>query len=153
MRVLTLAGRPSRSFVAALLCTHRRLRVGVTKGALALAGGSGAGGAGLQLPRLVLSSFKQPEAEPFLDVRFKGLEVCAELHGEEMDGVLASMALEDLGVYEVRLARSPVAGVCENARNYVPPQCGGRCRICLCWWSWWSWWLVLLLLLLRFLLQ
>ena len=78
------------------------------KGALALAGGSGAGGdgggpAGPRLPRLLLSSFKQPEAEPFLDVRFKGLEVCAELHGEDMDGVLASVALEDLGVFEVRL--------------------------------------------------
>lgn len=36
-----------------------------------------------------------------MDVRFRGLEVCAELHGEDMDAVLASAALDDLGVYEV----------------------------------------------------
>ncbi|CAM9510658.1 unnamed protein product [Pylaiella littoralis] len=78
-----------------------------SEGALVLAGGTGAaaggGGAGppKKLPRLLLSSFKQPEAEPFMDVRFGGLEVCAELHGEDMDGVLASVTLDNLGVYEL----------------------------------------------------
>lgn len=82
------------------------------KGALYLAGGSGACGAGRPpLPRLVLSSLKQAEAEPFMGVRFTGLEVCAELHGEEMDGVLASVALDDLGVYEVRRFFSFLGGV------------------------------------------
>lgn len=43
------------------------------------------------------------EGLPFMEACFRGFCLSAEVHGEEMDGVLASVALEDAAVFEVRL--------------------------------------------------
>lgn len=66
------------------------------KGTLVLAGSGASAG---KIPVLLS---KQPEAKDFMAFRFGGFGLCAELHGEEMDGILASATLGDLGVYEVR---------------------------------------------------
>lgn len=65
------------------------------KGTLVLAGSGASAG---KIP-VMLS--KRPEAKDFMAFRFGGFGLCAELHGEEMDGILASATLDDLGVYEV----------------------------------------------------
>lgn len=46
---------------------------------------------------------RRSEGLPFMEACFRGFCLSAEVHGEEMDGVLASVALEDVAVYEVRL--------------------------------------------------
>lgn len=58
-------------------------------------------GSGASAGKISLLLSKQPEAKDFMAFRFGGFSLCAELHGEEMDGILASATLDDLGVYEV----------------------------------------------------
>lgn len=65
------------------------------KGALVLAG---SGASTTPFPELLT---RQPEGKVFMDVRFCGFCLRAELHGEDMDSVLASVTLNDLGIYEV----------------------------------------------------
>ena len=65
------------------------------KGTLVLAGSGATEG---KIPMLLS---KRPEAKAFMAFRFGGFGLCAELHGEDMDGVLASATLDGLGVYEV----------------------------------------------------
>lgn len=43
---------------------------------------------------------QRPEEFLFMEACFRGFCLSVELHGEDMDGVLASVALEDLAVYE-----------------------------------------------------
>lgn len=43
-------------------------------------------------------------SRPFAGVRFRGFRLCTEVFGDDMDGVLASMTLDDLSVHEVRLS-------------------------------------------------
>lgn len=74
------------------------------KGALVLAG------SGLSMAKFPVLLSKQPEAKPFMDVRFRGVCLRAELHGEDMDGVLASATLDDLGVYEVGFSCKEMEG-------------------------------------------
>ena len=50
-------------------------------------------------PELMSSS---SGATPFAGVRFHGFHLCLELHGDDMDGVLASVTLDDLSVHQVR---------------------------------------------------
>lgn len=85
------------------------------KGTLVLAGSGATAG---KIPVLLS---KQPEAKEFMAFRFRGFGLCAELHGEEMDGILASATLEDLGVYEVG------GGVKETALGAMTQRSMCRC--------------------------
>lgn len=54
-------------------------------------------------------------SRPFAGVRFRGFRLCAELLGDDMDGVLASVTLDDLSVHEVRLSEDHMWAICFTA--------------------------------------
>lgn len=72
---------------------------------------------------------KKPEAKTFIDIHLREFCLCAELRGEDMDGVLASATLEDLGVYEVG-ADMNVAGAFYFVMMHFLPENSNLKRKC-----------------------